>query len=151
MAAYIPKDATWYLADIVEEIRVEGDPRNVVHINTILIEASSPEEAFDKATRIGLESEQSFPNPEGQVATFRFRGLRNLVLIHEEIEDGAELRYAEHVGVDEATIETWVTKKDQLSVFAKARSADGPNYASGEIMEALYQAHPHLRPPKIVN
>jgi len=34
---FIPKDAKWYLAHIVEEIRVEGDHRNVVHTNQILV------------------------------------------------------------------------------------------------------------------
>jgi hypothetical protein len=28
---YIPANAKWYLAEIVEQIAVEGDPRNVVH------------------------------------------------------------------------------------------------------------------------
>ena len=37
-----PKDARWYLADVVVEHTVEGDPRNVVHVNVHLIEADSP-------------------------------------------------------------------------------------------------------------
>jgi len=31
--AYIPTDAQWYVAEIVEQITVEGDSRNVVHKN----------------------------------------------------------------------------------------------------------------------
>jgi hypothetical protein len=27
---FIPKNARWYLADIVEEIRVEGEPKSLV-------------------------------------------------------------------------------------------------------------------------
>jgi hypothetical protein len=40
---FIPKGARWYLADIVLEHIIAGDPRNVVHINTHLVEAGSPE------------------------------------------------------------------------------------------------------------
>ena len=39
--AYIPEDAKWYLADIVLEITIEDDPRNVVHTNLVLISADS--------------------------------------------------------------------------------------------------------------
>ncbi len=47
--AYIPKDAEWLLAQHVEEIRVQGRKRNVVHINYVLIEAKTPEDAYRKA------------------------------------------------------------------------------------------------------
>jgi len=42
---FVPKDTRWYLADIVLEIIIEDDPRNVVHVNTHLVEAESPEQA----------------------------------------------------------------------------------------------------------
>ena len=42
---YIPPDAKWYLADIVEQATIEDDPRRVIPINTILIHADSPEAA----------------------------------------------------------------------------------------------------------
>jgi hypothetical protein len=38
---YIPTDAKWYLADIVMEITIQGDSRNVVHVNTTLVRADS--------------------------------------------------------------------------------------------------------------
>jgi hypothetical protein len=50
---FIPKDPKWYLADIVEEIRVAGDWRNVVHTNLILVRADSPDEAYEKAMALG--------------------------------------------------------------------------------------------------
>jgi hypothetical protein len=50
---YIPEDAKWYLAEIVEEITVEEDSRNVVHRNLHLIRADSPEEAYRKAIELG--------------------------------------------------------------------------------------------------
>ena len=56
---FIPEDARWYLADIVLEHIIEGDSRNVVHINTHLVEAESPVEAYEKAVGLGRRSEHS--------------------------------------------------------------------------------------------
>jgi len=53
--AYIPKDAEWYLATLVVEIVVEGDPRNVIQINQVLIHANNPEEAYEKALSRGKD------------------------------------------------------------------------------------------------
>src|SRR5437667_1294982 len=60
MGAFIPAGAEWYVADLVEEIRVEGDPRSVVHINTVLVNARSPDEAFSRAWQLGQRSEQEY-------------------------------------------------------------------------------------------
>lgn len=47
--AYIPKNAKWYIAQLVIECNVEGNPCNVIHVNIVFIHACSPEKAFDKA------------------------------------------------------------------------------------------------------
>ena len=39
---YIPPDAKWYLAEIVQQISVEGDPRRVVHTNLVLVRGDCP-------------------------------------------------------------------------------------------------------------
>lgn len=82
--AYIPKNARWYLADVVLEHAVEGDPRNVVHVNLHLIEAESPERAYQKAIALGQASEQVYANPDGREVRVTFRGLRDLNVIHDE-------------------------------------------------------------------
>ena len=46
---YIPKNAKWYLAELVEEITISGDPRNVVHTNLVLVRADSAAEAYEKS------------------------------------------------------------------------------------------------------
>jgi hypothetical protein len=51
---YIPKSAKWYLAEIVQQITVEGDSRNVVHTNLVLVRADSPEDAYQKRWSWGL-------------------------------------------------------------------------------------------------
>jgi hypothetical protein len=146
--SFIPEGAKWYLANIVEEITVEGDSRNVVHTNLILIRADSPEEAYQKAIEFGIAGEQSYENIDGKRVTFRFRGLRELQVIHDELEHGAELSYREDIGVDESTIQKWVASKEELGVFRPITPSTGPHYGSARIIEEMYEQFPHLRPEK---
>ncbi len=143
---YIPKSAKWYLADIVLQITVEGDPRNVVHTNLILIRADSPEEAYQKAIELGTAGDRSDENIDGKRVTVRFRGLRDLNVIHDELEHGAELIYGEHLDMDEPAIQQWVTAKEELGVFSPIGPSTGPDYRSRDIVEEMYERFPNLKP-----
>jgi len=133
--AYIPTEAQWYIAELVEEITVEDDPRNVVHKNLVLIRAGSPEGAYDKALSLGREAETSYENPAGKHVRFTFRGLSELNVIHDELDDGAELLYEQKVGVPHHEIEKWVLPKEQLAVFRSIAPGDWPDYSSKETMD----------------
>jgi|SRR5579862_2374913 len=144
--AYIPESAKWYLAEIVQQITVEGDPRNVVHTNLVLVRADSPEEAYEKAMELGTAGNQSYENPGGYRVTFRFRGLRDLNVIHDELEHGAELIYDEKTDMDEPAIQKWVSPKEELGVFRPRTRSTGPDYSSRDVMEELYERFPNLKP-----
>lgn len=144
--AFIPEDAKWFLAEIVEQITVEGDPRNVVHTNLVLVRADSPEEAYHKAAELGAAGEASYENPDGKRVSIRFRGLHDLNVIHDELEHGAEIIFSEDLSMDEAAIRKWVPAKEALGVFRPITRSRGPDYSSGEVMNDLYQEFPHLKP-----
>jgi hypothetical protein len=135
--AFIPADARWYLAWIVLEHIVEGDSRNVVHINMHLIESRSPEEAHKKATALGRASQRSYSNTDGREVRVVFRGLRDLNVVHEEFQDGAELSYTEAVAVPEKQLRGLVTPKRKLSVFRPIESKREPNYFPESVMQEL--------------
>jgi hypothetical protein len=137
--AYIPESAEWYLAEIVEEIIVEGDSRHIVHTNLVLIQAKTPEQAHDKAMELGTAREQSYENPDGKAVKFRFRGLHDLNVIHDKLEHGAELIYWANLDWDESAIRGWVTSKENLGAFKPISRSTGPNYSSGKIMEAVHR------------
>jgi Domain of unknown function (DUF4288) len=138
---FIPEGARWYLADIILELLIEGDPQNVVHINMHLIEAESSEQGYEKALALGRRSEHEYLNTDGKQVRVRFRGLRQLNVIHEELEDGAELTYAESVGVAEEQLRNWIPPKARLAVFAPIQGrSDGPNYMPESVMQML-EAH----------
>jgi len=102
--AFIPKDAVWYIAQVVLEITVEGEAQNVVHINYLLVRAGSPEEAYEKALRLGAEHETTYRNEAKKEVRVLFRGLRDLTVVYEGLEHGAELLYEEKVSVSQEAL-----------------------------------------------
>jgi hypothetical protein len=143
---YIPKSAKWYLAEIVQLITVEGDPRNVVHTNLVLVLADSPEEAYEKAIELGTAGEQSYENIDGKRVVFRFRGLHDLNVIPDALEHGAGLIYSEDVDLDETAIRKWVSPKEELGIFLPITPSTGPDYRSRDVVEMIYERLPELRP-----
>ena len=136
--AYVPKDAEWFVADLVEEIRIEGHRRNIVHINTVLIRATTPEEAYARAIERGESSNQSYTNSKGELVSTRFRGLRHLDVVFDPLEDGCEITFREKLGVSEAGIEKLVLPKEELEAFLPICNRPGrPDYSPGEIMAEL--------------
>ena len=136
--AYIPQDAGWFFAELIEEIRVEGAERNIVHINFVLLKAHSPEEAYARAIKQGERANTDHLNLEGKQVSIRFRGLRNLDVIHEPLEDGCEITFSEKLGLSEEDIQKLVSPKDRLEASLPIRDhPDRPDYLSGEVMRML--------------
>jgi hypothetical protein len=139
--AYIPSDARWYLVDVVLEHTIGADPRNVVHINTHLIGAQSPEQAYEKSFALGKSCEQVYKNTDGQDVKIVFRGLQDLNVIHDELEDGAELAFCERVAVEKKDVDAMLSEKENLGVFrAGSGNRDVPNYMPQSVMRAMNDA-----------
>lgn len=138
--SHIPEDAHWFIAQLVEEFRVEGSKHNAVHINYVLIEASSPEEAYQKAVELGRQANDEWDNPEGKKVIHRFVGLRELDVIYFPIEHGCEILFEERLGVGPAALRTLVRRKNDLEAFRPVplrRPSGRPNYSSKEIMDMV--------------
>jgi hypothetical protein len=134
--AYVPDDAEWFLAQIVQEIRVAGCKRNVVHVNCVLIKAPSPQAAYDRAMRVGKQGNVTFVNELGKRVSVRFRGLRDLDVIYDPLGDGCEIMFSEKIGVTREGIKKLVRPKGELEVFLPIRERPGrPNYSSKRIMD----------------
>jgi hypothetical protein len=147
---FIPRNAKWYIADIIEEIHVDGDRRNVVHINRLLVRADSPNEAYARSLRLGNDCNLTYKNQQDKNVLIKFRGLRDLSVIHDRLDHGAELSYREEVGVSEKKIKGWIRTKKELSIFAPIQESTGPDYADGEIMRELAKRFPKGKPKKRV-
>jgi len=120
--AFIPKDAKWYLADIVQEIRVSTRKRQSVWINTVLIRADSPEEAYKKAHEIGRAGDLSYLNVYKEKVQLRFRGLKELSVIDEELAHGSELFFRSKTRMTAKGIGRLICDKQKLSVFDSSRT-----------------------------
>jgi hypothetical protein len=134
---HIPVDAGWYIADLLMEITVQGASRNVIHRNLTLIRANLPEEAYLKAEKIGREGETSYHNPKGQIVEIRYRGIVKLDVVHEPLEDGAELAFEELIGLSEQDIKGMIPPKEKLDIFIlpmPGKERD-PDYRSQDIID----------------
>jgi hypothetical protein len=138
--AHVPDNAEWFLAEIVQEIRVAGSKRNIVHVNFVIIHAKSPDAAYVRAREMGKRGDTSYLNEKGKRVTIRFRGLCNLDVIYDPLEDGCEIMYTEKLGVTENGIRRLVRPKGQLEVFMPIRGRPGrANFSSKEIMDEVKQ------------
>src|ERR1700733_3993714 len=115
--SFIPPNSKWYLAEIVLEFTFEGHTKNTVHTNVVLIRADSPDDAYTRAEELGRAENTSYMNPDGEIVTVRYRGLRDLNVIQGELEHGTELIYSKRIGMKEAALKKWVSQKADLGVF----------------------------------
>jgi hypothetical protein len=81
-----PESPRWYVAELTEEVTLEGDPLNVVHKKTRVIFADSPEDAYQKALSMITEHEISYLNEHKRAVRTRFWGLRELDLSNEDMD-----------------------------------------------------------------
>jgi hypothetical protein len=93
------------------------DGSHSIYVNTILVKANSVEEAYEKALGFGEVYNHSFTNTDQEEVKVSFRGLRDLYLIYDKLEDGAELIYEEYEEITEEQIAAMVTPKEKLRVF----------------------------------
>jgi hypothetical protein len=133
--SHAPVESVWYLGELVLEIEVGTNGRNVVHRNLTLIRATSANDAYSKAIELGSESEVEYENPSGERVRIMFRGISKLNEIHDPLEHGAEILYEETIGVPEQTIKSLIPPKSSLAVFRPIEPTRGPDYSSKEVLE----------------
>lgn len=122
------------------QIRVEDDARILVHVNTVLVRADSPEQAYDEAMRLGRDNEQEYENSDNKLVHTTFRGLRDLNVIHDELEHGAELAYSQESVHSEEEAQAFVRNHRDLAVFTERRPSCGPKYAAKWVVDKLREA-----------
>lgn len=117
----------WYLADLVTEIKVEGDEHSVVHFDLHLVRAENAAEAYEKALRIGGGKSKQYLRNDGNLTSFIFRGLNDLVVVDEEFADGARILFRSQSDVTQDEIQYVVTPREYL----RAMQAEGFAFHDG--------------------
>jgi hypothetical protein len=115
----------WYIASYIQRFKVfniddsNQNKRCLAWENTILIKATNPDEAYEKAVQEAKLGCEPYKNTDGEEVQFIFEGLTSLIPVYEELEDGAEIMWTEHENKAIKTIKSMVKKKSELEVFAK--------------------------------
>lgn len=134
----------WYIAAVVIEICVAGDPRNVVHTNYYLVRAATLEEAYDRAEALGRAEERQWQNPEGAEVCARFWGIHDIQVFGDDFEDGVELFYEERIGVPQAEINSLLLNREvlgeeNLNEWLESEFTKSPNYLDAEVAKELME------------
>ena len=117
----------WYIVEIIE--KCEPVKRNekqelrrvITWGNHHLIKADSPEMAFDKAVKLGKESEYKFINTDKIEMEWIFVGIGDLLPIYEDIEDGAELMWRDYGFISNRRTMRMPYKKKELMKLLKPK------------------------------
>ena len=83
--------------------------------NLILIKARGPQEAYRKALKHGRLSEGRV-KVDGKDGYCEFRGLRDLVLIYDPLEDGTEIEWHD-LRLSVSALNRVVKKKHRMQAF----------------------------------
>ena len=112
----------WFLVEIIEKYEpVDSDKthelrRVTTYGNYHLINAETPSQAYDKAVTIGKRSNYKFTNSDKMKMKSEFLGIGDLLTIHENIEDGAEIMWHDYGFISAKRSERIVrTKKELMS------------------------------------
>ncbi|MDR0352897.1 MAG: DUF4288 domain-containing protein [Opitutaceae bacterium] len=105
----------FYIAELVQECRVEGYATSSVWVNIHIVKAGSPAEAYAKASKLGKSHNRKYKaGSEARNARWIFRGIRDLIPIYEKIEDGAEVMFEAHERMTEKRIIKMLRAKSDI-------------------------------------
>jgi hypothetical protein len=116
------KTRMWYISHELLSFgtkKARGGPKGgklVVWENLVLIRAKSPEEAYRKALKHGRLNEEKV-KIDGEDGYCRFKGLKDLVLIYDDLKDGSELEWHD-LRLDISKLRSLVKPKGQMQAFS---------------------------------
>ncbi|MBF6640235.1 DUF4288 domain-containing protein [Flavobacterium sp. J49] len=115
------QNGEWYVVEIIEKCEpVERNEKQELRRVTTwgnyhLIKAKSPEEAYEKAVKLGKEAEYKFTNESKLEMEWIFVGIGDLIPIYEEnIEDGAEIMWTDYGFISNRKTERFARSKKEI-------------------------------------
>jgi hypothetical protein len=121
-----PEVSRWYIAELTEEVTLEGDPQHVVHRKTRVIFADSAEDAYEKALSMITEHELSYLHEYHKAVRTRFWGLRELPLSNEDM-DRAGILPKERIGTARRRNSTGLSADQQFALLMSLKPGALPN------------------------
>ena len=113
----------WYVAsylirfiELEEEENEDPEKEFTAWENTIIVKASSLDEAYDKVVEAAKYQTKPYKGgPDGIPVQWVFEGVTELLPIYEELEDGSEIMYREHSQTKLKNLQKIVRKKHEFS------------------------------------
>jgi len=121
-----PEMSRWYIAELTEEVTLEGDPQHVVHRKTRVIFADSAEDAYEKALSMITEHEVSYLNDHNKAVRTRFWGLREMTLSNEDM-DRAGILPQNRMGTARRRNSTGLSPEQQFALLMSLKPGALPN------------------------
>lgn len=121
-----PELDRWYIAELTEEVTLEGDPQNIVHRKTRVIFADSPQQAYEKALTMITEHEIGYLNEHHKIIRTRFWGLRELNLSNEDM-DRAGMLPESRIGIARRRNATGLSPEQQFALLLSVKPGALPN------------------------
>ena len=92
----------WYIGtylsrfiEMQDQLNDEPESKFATWENTVIVKASSLDEAYDKVEAIGVEHAKPYKGGKEAIPVqWQYMGIIELVPIYEELEDGAEIMWA---------------------------------------------------------
>lgn len=128
MANKIKNTGNWFLVEIIEKYEpIDSDKSNDLRRVTTwgnyhLINADSASKAYDKAILLGKQNNYKFTNSDKVKIKSEFLGIGDLLLIHEDLEDGAEIFWDDYGFISAKRSERLVKTKKELIDRCNVRS-----------------------------
>ena len=121
-----PETTRWYVAELTEEVTLEGDPQNIVHKKTRVIFADSAQDAYEKALTMITEHEIGYLNEHRKAIRTRFWGLRELTLSNEDMNRAGILPKS-CAGTARRQNSTGLTPEQQFALLLSLKPGALPN------------------------
>lgn len=121
-----PEVSRWYIAELTEEVILEGDPQHIVHRKTRVIFADSAEDAYEKALSMITEHELNYLSEYSKAIRTRFWGLRELTLSNEDM-DRASILPKERMGLARRKNSTGLSPEQQFALLVSLKPGALPN------------------------
>ena len=111
----------WYIAELLEQCEpVERDETDTersctIWQNAVLINATSPAKAYDKAVRLGRREYSSrYRAVSGDGVEWTFVGVVSLIPVYEDIGDGGEQYWTDHGEISARSAQAMVRRRADL-------------------------------------
>lgn len=111
----------WYVVEIIEKCEPvkRNEKQELRRVTTWgnyhLIKAKNPEEAFEKAVKLGKEGEYKFTNVDKLEMEWIFVGIGDLIPIYEDnIEDGVEIMWTDYGFISNRKAERFARSKNEI-------------------------------------